>query len=376
MKAEKPSMDETIFVTPSQLAEWLKEGKKVHILDVRPTEDHQEWSISESAHADIYKAIKSGDPDPFQGIEVPRDIPVVTVCTAGNASLTAAKKLREKDIEVYSLKGGMMAWNFAWSTDELLLPNGLSIVQVRRMGKGCLSYIVGSEEEAIVVDASLDPLVYVNLAKKRGWTIQYVMDTHIHADYVSRTRELAEVTGAGYLLHQDADTDFPFIPVDDHQEFSFGNAAMTALHTPGHTPDSLSYLIEGQVVFTGDTLFTDGVGRPDLKADKEEAVRKAKHLYRSLQMLLSLNTQTRVFPAHTAGSIGTRAPMISATMEEITGRTDLLSLPEKEFVDNIISRIPPPPPNHLEISELNKKGTHEGYRLEKLEAGANRCAVG
>ena len=376
MNSKNKSTKQDISVTSDKLQEWLKEDKELFILDVRPNEEREDWLIPESMHVDIYEDLKSGIANTFKGIDLPNDRPVVTVCGAGKTSLIAAEKLRNQGIEAYSLDGGMKAWNFAWDSAELNLGYDLTLLQVRRLAKGCLSYIVGSGNEAVIIDASLDPEVYIKLAEERGWTITEVMDTHLHADYVSRTRELAKATGADHLLYHEADVEYSFTPVKNNQTISFGNSAITALHTPGHTPESTSFLLKGKAVFTGDTLFTDGVGRPDLKANRQQALRKAEKLYDSLQKLLQLNDDTKVLPAHTADSIRIGDPVISSTIEELSKTVELLSLSKEKFIWTAVSRIPPTPSNYKKISSINRRGDCEGYKLEDLEAGANRCAVG
>ena len=103
----------------------------------------------------------------------------------------------ERGLEAYTLEGGMKAWNMAWNTAEVSVAGtDARVIQVRRTGKGCLSYLVGSGGEAAVIDASLDPEVYIELAKQRGWKIARVLDTHVHADHLSRSRGLAELVGA------------------------------------------------------------------------------------------------------------------------------------------------------------------------------------
>lgn len=376
MQTPKTSIQEDILISPSRLAEWLKGGVEPFILDVRPEDERRDWSIPESKHLDIYSELKSGHSKTLETFDLPEDRPIVTVCGAGKTSLAAARQLREKGLETYSLDGGMKAWNFAWDTAEVIPQEDLTIIQVRRLAKGCLSYIIGSGDEAVVIDASLDPDIYIKLAQEKGWTITKVTDTHLHADFVSRTRDLAEATGADHLLYREAEAEFPFTPLEDQEIIRFGDTVIKAVHTPGHTPESMSFLLEGEALFTGDTLFTDGVGRPDLKADRQQALHKAEQLYTSLQELLALADGTRVFPAHISQSVRVGDPVISGRIGGLSGSLDLLSLPKEQFLREVVSRIPPTPSNYQTISTLNRKGSHDGHRLEELEAGANRCAVG
>jgi glyoxylase-like metal-dependent hydrolase (beta-lactamase superfamily II) len=268
----------------------------------------------------------------------------------------------------------MKAWNYAWNTAELSHASGVKVIQVRRAAKGVLSYVIGSHNAAIVIDAALEPEVYSEIASGNGWTIKYVMDTHIHADYVSRTRELAKAVGAKHLLLDEAGIEFETLLVSSGQLVAFGNHEVQFLHTPGHTWESTTFKI-GDMLFTGDTLFIDGIGRPDLKADHEEAVKKAKALYKTLTGLLSSDPETFVLPAHTSDPIAFDDKIIGDRIMNVKKRVRLTDFNEAQFVEYVLSRIPPAPPNYLAIAGLNRKGSYEGLPLADLEAGGNHCAI-
>ena len=364
---------EQLQINTKTLAGWLTEKKPVTILDVRPVSEREEWSIPDSIHADVYDRLKAGEKDVFNHLELP-DAPVVTVCAAGKTSLKAAEQLKEKGYEVYSLEGGMKAWNYAWNTAEASFEN-FELIQVRRSAKGCLSYVVGSGGEAAVIDASLDPQVYLDLAQSHGWQIRYLMDTHIHADYISRTRELAAASGAQHLFIERAKVDYTFDPVKDGEKLKLGDVAIEVLHTPGHTPESTSYLVGGRALLSGDTLFTDGVGRPDLKASKEEAAGKASNLYNSLRRLMKLPAETVVLPAHLSYAVPFDGQLVQSRLADLQSGLKLLQLSKDEFVEATMKRIPPTPPNYQTIAELNRNGDYTGHEPAELEAGANRCAI-
>lgn len=365
---------EDLKIDVSTLSSWLENKKPVTVLDVRPKAEREEWSIPGSIHADVYDRLKAGDAKALDEIELDNRTPIVTFCAAGKTSLKAAELLKDKGFEVYSLEGGMKAWNFAWSSSEIVL-NDVKIIQVRRSSKGVLSYVIGSEDEAIVIDAALDPQVYLDIAHKYGWTIKYVADTHIHADYLSRTRELAKASIATHVLIDKANVEYSYSPVRNGSLLHFGKATFEVIHTPGHTMESTSFRLGEDAVFTGDTLFVDGVGRPDLKADNDEAIKRSILLYTSLQHLLNLNSKTLVLPAHLATAVPFDGKLIAETIERLKGKLNMLKLSEAEFVEYTNSRIPPTPPNYLTIAGLNKQGSYEGYIPADLEAGANRCAI-
>lgn len=365
---------EDLLIDVSTLSAWLENKKPVIVLDVRPKTEREEWAIPGSIHADVYDRLKAGDTNALSEIKLDKNKPVVTVCAAGKTSMKAAELLKDNGYEVYSLEGGMKAWNFAWSTAEVVL-NNVKIIQVRRSSKGCLSYLIGSKNEAIVIDASLDPQIYLDLAKANGWTIKYITDTHVHADYLSRTRELAKASIATHVLIDKADVEYSFSPIRNGNYLEFGDTSLEVIHTPGHTLESTTFRLDDDAIFTGDTLFVDGVGRPDLKADQDEAIKRSKLLYKSLHRLLKLNPKTLVLPAHLATAVPFDGKLISATIESLKDKLDMLKLTESEFVKYTTSRIPPTPPNYLTIAGLNKQGSFEGYIPADLEAGANRCAI-
>lgn len=363
-------------ITVQTLQNRLQDNKPVFILDVRPQDQREEWYIPGSTHINAYQDLKDGNTAVLDQVDIPEDQTVVTVCEAGKTSRIAADALREKGLDTRSLQGGMKAWNYAWNIAEYTLSvTGTKIIQVRRAAKGCLSYIIGSGDEAVVIDASLDPEVYMEIAAQHSWKIRYVADTHIHADYISRTRELAERTGAEHIFIENAGVDYSFKPVADQQKVAFGKAEIQVLHTPGHTPESTSFLVDGQALLSGDTLFTDGVGRPDLKADQQEAERKAGKLYESLQRLMGFPENTLVLPAHVAGVVPFDGKMIEATIGKLKQNLALLQLSKEDFISTSVSRIMPKPSNFTTIAALNKQGNYEGYEPADLEAGANRCAI-
>ncbi len=185
----------------------------------------------------------------------------------------------------------------------------------RQFYLGCLaqaSYMVGSEGEAVVVDPRRDVDEYLDEARVQGLRIKYVVETHLHADFVSGHRELAERTGATILIGAKAGATFPHQAVHDGDEIGVGRVTLRFLETPGHTPESVSVVVidseaggEPKLVLTGDTLFIGDVGRPDLAgASGHSAEQMASMLYDSLHdRLLVLPDAVAVYPAHGAGSL-------------------------------------------------------------------------
>src|SRR5437870_8474255 len=362
-------------ISTDDLRELLERGAPVTVLDVRPAAERAEWSIPGSVHADAYDAMRRGDPTALADFRPTNGERVVTVCAAGKPSMLAAGPLRARGLDAVSLEGGMRAWSLAWNSAEVPCPGSTArIVQLRRAGKGCLSYLIGSHGDAAVIDASLDPQVYQRVADTNGWHIRTVLETHVHADHLSRARAIAADTGARLCLPTTDRVSFQYEPLNDRDTVRVGSAGLRALGTPGHTPESTCYLLDDRALFTGDTLFLAAVGRPDLETTAEQARRRAHVLHASLHRLVALSPETVVLPAHTSEPVGFDGRPISATLRQVQERTSLLRETEGTFVGRILTRLPPTPPNHHRIVALNEAGTLPDDPTE-LEAGANRCAV-
>jgi glyoxylase-like metal-dependent hydrolase (beta-lactamase superfamily II) len=147
------------------------------------------------------------------------------------------------------------------------------------------------------------------------------------------------------------------------------------MHTPGHTAESTCYLLDDRALFTGDTLSLAGVGRPDLEASPDEARLRAYALFHSLHRLLALAPQTLVLPGHTSAPVAFDGEAVTATLASVRERVGLLHKLQQAFVEALLARIPPTPPNHHRIVALNEAGSTFDGDPSELEAGANRCAV-
>ncbi len=358
------------------LRTWLEEKRPVTVLDIRPMLERAEWAIPASIHIDAYDALKAHDPSALAHVDIPEDIPVVTVCAVGKTSLVAAELLQARGMRAFSLDGGMKAWSLAWNVAEVLVTgSSVQVLQVRRTGKGCLSYLIGARDEAIVLDASLDPQVYLDLASQHGWQISSVFDTHIHADHLSRSRQLAERSGAMLFLPEQQRVSFPFTMMRNGDTLATPTMRLSSLHTPGHTMESTCYLLNNHLLFTGDTLFPTGIGRPDLEADEHQAQVRASALYHSLHKLLALPSDTLVLPGHTSTPVPFDGIPITSTLAEIDEKVEIIHAPRAVFLKQIMARIPPTPPNYRQIVKLNEMGLLPESGVTNLEAGANRCAI-
>jgi glyoxylase-like metal-dependent hydrolase (beta-lactamase superfamily II) len=356
-------------IDAAELAARLGTEAAPFVLDVREPAEFADWSIPTATNVPLADL-------PARLDVLPRDREVVVTCGAGARSARAAEVLVAAGLHVANLRGGMAAWGavYDWVTLDL---DEVRVVQVRRRGKGCLSYVIGAADAAFVVDASLDTALYGEVAAEHGWRITDVFDTHLHADHVSGARALAAEWGARLHLNPADTFAFDYEPLYDGDRFALGNAtlAVAALATPGHTQGSTIYTIDDAVVLSGDTLFVDGVGRPDLA---ERAAEFAHNLYRSLhERVLSLTDDSLVLPGHYGDDVVVRPDtIVGASLRELRATLPELGLDEDDFVAWATERTTPRPPNYADIIALNMGRTSEPTEVMRaLEAGPNRCSA-
>ena len=254
-------------------------------------------------------------------------------------------------------------------------------VQVERFYLGCLahaSYMIASEGVAAVIDPQRDVDIYLDAAAGKNWTIGYIIETHLHADFVSGHRELAERTGAQIYLGAGSGAEFPHVAVKDGDEIQFGQCCLRFLQTPGHTLESICILMNdrGQPdrpasVFTGDTLFVGDVGRPDL-SPSHTPQQLAAMLYESIhEKLLTLPDDTEIFPAHGAGSLCGR--QMSSESSSTIGKQRqsnyaLLARTSEEFVHLLTDNLPARPEYFARDADLNRRGAPPMSELPLLPA--------
>src|SRR6266568_4403639 len=234
---------------------------------------------------------------------------------------------------------------------------------------GCLShasYVIGSGGIAAIIDPQRDVGIYIEDAVKHGFRIAHVIETHLHADFISGHQELATLTGATIYLGSKAGAKFPHVPVHDGDEVRFGKCILRFLETPGHTLESISILVtdterspEPYAVLTGDTLFIGDVGRPDL-APNHTPQQLAGLLYDSLHTkLLTLPDGVQVFPAHGAGSLCGRqmsSERSSTIGQQRTANFALQAKSREEFVRLLTAELPERPGYFALDAELNRSG--------------------
>jgi glyoxylase-like metal-dependent hydrolase (beta-lactamase superfamily II)/rhodanese-related sulfurtransferase len=246
---------------------------------------------------------------------------------------------------------------------------------------GCLahaSYLLASEGEAVVVDPQRDVELYLKAAAEHGAAIRHIFETHLHADFVSGHRELAERTGAKIYIGAQAGAKFPHVAICDGFVLKFGKASIRVLETPGHTPESTCLAVTDEekssqpwAVLTGDTLFIGDVGRPDL-SPRHTPQQLAGMLYDSLhKKLMTLPDSVLVYPAHGAGSLcgkNMRAERSSTIGTERLTNYALQIKSREEFVAQLTSNLPARPEYFAQDAEINRAGAAALSDLPPLKA--------
>lgn len=374
----------SLEIDAKKLKEKLDGGEDVFILDVRTQEEYDAWKLSYDKH----------DKTPLIPIErlfmsqktitekIPKDKEVICLCAHGNRSMMAAQMLSSMGYKVKSVRGGMVAWNGVYDAAEIPAQDTARLWQLRRVSKGCMSYVIAVGNDATVIDSTSDlESSVLKLVQDNGLKITNVVDTHMHADHVSGFSALVKATGAqgylgakeGYELSEGVKVNF----VDDGQKIPLGNdVSLTAIHTPGHTDGSMCFALEAgrTYLFTGDTLFVNGVGRPDLRDKADEFAAK---LYDTYQKILKFPDDTVILPAHfDPNSITIKhSEPITDTVGAKKG-VELLSKSKDEFVKFVVSSVPPRPMNYRLIIQINRQlMPYDQVNIAELEAGPNSCGV-
>jgi len=369
------------------LAQALDRGEPVQVLDVRSARRVAEQRIAlgtelvfrNRAASEIYQD------ESLASLGIDQARPVAVVCGHGNSSREVAAFLRARGIDARSVSGGMAAWEAVY-LDRRLEPTGKieHVVQFDRVGKGALSYVLASDGDAVLVDPGrhLDP--YEAVLRQIAATPAAVIDTHVHADYQSGAARAARRFGVPYFLHP-ADAISPFDgaagklsyqPVEQGDTIAFGRATLVVDHVPGHTLGSIALFADDRYVLTGDFLFVESIGRPDLGA---QADAWAKLLWRSVVHARESWPGDRVIlPAHYTNETERRKDRAVATaFASIRATNPALSFAdEPSFLRWIADQQAHVPQAYrtLKLVNLGLIETSES-EIETLETGPNLCAV-
>ncbi|MER2256835.1 MAG: MBL fold metallo-hydrolase, partial [Priestia megaterium] len=349
---------------------------------VRNESDFSDWKIEghQFQHLNVpYFDLLDGVEEILE--KIPSDKEVLVVCAKEGSSVMVADMLSEAGLTVSYLKGGMKAWSEYLEPVKVGdLKDGGEVYQFVRIGKGCLSYMVVSNGEAAIIDATRMADVYINFAKELGVTVKHVFDTHLHADHISGGRVIAEATNAAYWLPpKDAEeVIFDYKALEEGSDVVIGNTAITIqpLYSPGHTIGSTSFIVDDQYLLSGDILFIDSIGRPDLAGMAEDWVGDLREtLYKRYK---ALSDELIVLPAHfmiidELNDNGSVAEKLGTLFAENHG---LNIKDEAEFRHLVTDNLPPQPNAYQEIRETNMgKVSPDEEKQREMEIGPNRCAI-
>ncbi|HEY6808376.1 MAG TPA: MBL fold metallo-hydrolase [Gemmatimonadales bacterium] len=375
-------------LTPDDLARRLDAGERVQLLDVRAPARLADGRIALGAALEFKNlpasqlyALDTLDP---LGLD-PR-APVAVVCGHGNSSRKATAYLRLKGFEAYSISGGMAGWDAVFVDRRLApTPSIEHVVQLDRVAKGALSYVLASDGEAVVVDPARHLARYEAVLASLDAKPRAVIDTHVHADYLSGAAAAAARWRVPYFLHP-ADAASPYDgtpgkivtqPVDEGDVIAFGRATLRVEHTPGHTLGSITLVADETYGLTGDFLFVQSIGRPDLGGRGPEW---ATMLWASLERARRGWPGDRVIlPAHYGQETERRADRVVGVRFDVLAASNAAARIQDQgaFTRWIAEQTKPAPESYrtIKLANLGLR-TLSAADAEVLEAGANQCAIG
>ncbi|MBT2714409.1 MBL fold metallo-hydrolase [Bacillus sp. ISL-57] len=369
-------------MTAAEVSKKVTNKTDLFILDVRNESDFNDWKIE----GQNFEFLNIPYFDLLDGVEeilnqIPANKEILVVCAKEGSSVMVAEMLSEAGLDVFYLKGGMKAWSEHLEPVRIgELTNGAEIYQFVRLGKGCLSYMVVSNGEAAVIDSTRMIDAYLDFADDIGVKITHVLDTHLHADHISGGRRIAEATNAAYWLppKDAAEVTFQYQPLKSGKVITIGHTAIDiqALYSPGHTIGSTSFVVDQKYLLSGDILFIDSIGRPDLAGLAEDWVGDLREtLYTRYK---ELSDELIVLPSHfmiidELNEDGSVAKKLGALFAENHG---LNIADETEFREMVTGNLPPQPNAYQEIRETNMgKIEPDDEKQREMEIGPNRCAV-
>ncbi|MCM3571386.1 MBL fold metallo-hydrolase [Neobacillus mesonae] len=369
-------------MTSKEVTKKVFNKEELFILDVRNESDFNDWKIE----GENFEYLNVPYFELLDGVEeimekLPADKEVLVVCAKEGSSVMVADMLSEAGLTVSYLKGGMKAWSEHLEPVKAgSLNDGGEIYQFVRIGKGCLSYMVVSNGEAALIDATRMTDIYLDFAESIGAKITHVFDTHLHADHISGGRTIAEKTGAAYWISPKDATEvtFDYQPLEDGNDVKIGDTIINihALYSPGHTIGSTSFVVDEKFLLSGDILFIDSIGRPDLAGKAEDWVGDLREtLYKRYR---ELSEELIVLPAHfmiidELNDDGSVAEKLGTLFKKNHG---LNIKDEDEFRKMVTENLPPQPNAYQEIRQTNMgKINPDIDQQREMEIGPNRCAV-
>ncbi|MGM8366434.1 MBL fold metallo-hydrolase [Virgibacillus sp. W0181] len=369
-------------MTAGEIAKKIINKESLFILDVRNEDAFSDWKIEGEnvVHLNVpYFEMLDGVEEILD--KLPTDKPILVACAKEGSAIMIAEMLAEQGLEVSYLIGGMKSWSEHLEPIKIgSLKNGGEIYQFVRIGKGCLSYMILSDGEAAIIDPTRMTDVFLHFAKEKGVTIKHVLDTHLHADHISGGRQIAGATQATYWLPpKDAEeVTFEYAPLEGGNVVTIGNTKIdiNALYSPGHTIGSTSFIVDDAYLLTGDILFIDSIGRPDLAGEAENWVADLRETLYSRYR--DLSEELIVLPAHFMiieelnddGSVAEKLGTLFRKNHGLNIESDA------DFKQVVTENLPPQPNAFQDIRQMNMgKIDLDEEKQSEVEIGPNRCAI-
>lgn len=371
-------MEDQYSISAATFKELLDDRQIGFILDLREEDEFAEWRIegvSEIETVNIPKVAFVGEEEQYFD-KLPRDKRIYIICAHGDSSKYSAKFLEGKGFKAVSLAGGMDAWSDLYETHRV--NSAPDVYQILRVARGCITHVIVSGGQAVVVDPIRHIAEITKLTDALGASVTHVIDTHLQADHISGGKELAQKTGAKYCIHP-ADAEgatFGCEALVDGHTLRIGASTLTVLHTPGHTVGSTSLLLDAKYLFAGDTILKDTIGRPDLGGMAREW---AGLLYETLfGRFAELPDDTVIFPSHASAFREQGADgAVRITLGDARREGDLYAIKDRAaFIDFVQAHLPKNPERYAEVRKVNLGliDPDEKKRRE-LEIGKNLCGM-
>ncbi len=377
------SIEEPLEVGPETLKHKIDSGEEFVLLDVRTPWEYDAWSINYAGVKPLLLPVQDLFSQPEAVLEkIPLNKEVLIVCAHGNRSLFAAQILNSLGYRAKSVRGGMNLLNTLCDTAEIHIDPELVILQIRRIVKGCVSYILASREtgEAVIVDPQhLAHASYTEEVKKLGLRVVAVVETHRPLDHISGGYKLSETLKSPLYTFSTPN------PNPDARTIRLGSYTLESVILNQHLNSTILLLSKPgskapAAVLTGDLLFTDGYARPDTlgAANLEEMVKALYQLYDWL--FENTSAEAVVLPSHCAPQSIRKSTPIQATLGEVKARLWCPKPKPDELLDFLLKHLPQRPANHEIIAQINtyphKYLTIADERqLRDMESGENNMAV-
>jgi glyoxylase-like metal-dependent hydrolase (beta-lactamase superfamily II) len=367
------------------LFEWITQaGEEFLLLDVRVNEQFDRFKVEGPFLSDMVNVpyVEFVEHEEESVARVPATEKVRIVCAKeGSARYVGEILVNHGFKDVRYLEGGIKTWGNMLTPKLVASDNGYKLYQFIRPGKASCSYGLIANDEMVLFDPSRNVDFYQSFAENNGARIVKSCETHLQADYISGSRQIATDFGAHILGHENdfKEAVFKYHKVVDDQVFFFskGGPEIKALHMPGHTPGSTSYLIDNKYLITGDTIFILSIGRPDLGGKAEEW---SKLLYHTLKTKISeLRDDLIILPGHYMDwSEANASRIFSDTLGNIKNQnSDIYGIStETEFIEFIKDNMRPQPEVYAEVRKVNAGLLEvDAEEQEIMDLGKNECAA-